>query len=277
MKLSKQQLHSYHPMNNHVVLKPEVNPEKIQYGSVEFFMPLSLADGTPYDRKKSQPIVCSVVSAPRRLIYGTRKVFWETIEELDIPPEQKMHMHKVRLEQKYSEITEIDVPIPGSMRWKTELQVKSGDIVWVNSNALINAEQNRMTLDCEKQLYYVIKYEDLYLKKKDDDVQMLNGWVLAELIQDIDAWMKQAENIGLYIPDIMKQIDLNDRLGTIRYVGDPVEYMFNDRYDYPEIKVDDVVVFRWKVNRRLEPGMKYFTKDQDLIVTRRANIIGIME
>jgi len=268
---------SHTPLNNYVVLKPEIDTGKFKYGTVEFFMPLSLADGKPYDQFRTRPIVCSIVSVPRKLIYGKHKVYWETIDELDLPPEQKMYLHKLRKETKFSEITLIDAPIPGSMRWKTKVQVKQGDIVWVNSSALVAAEQNYMTFENKKQLYYIVKYEELYLKKADKDVKMLNGWVLVELINDVESWMMRAEKAGIFMPNTVKKKYFNDRIGIVKYIGDPVEYLFDDQYDHHEVKAGSMVFFKWKVNRRLEPGMKYFAKDQDLTVTRRSNILGIME
>ena len=262
------------PMNNLVVLKPEVDTSKFKYGSVEFYMPLSQADGKPWNADASQPIVCSVVAAPRKLIYGKRKVFWESIEELDMPPEQKMHMHKMRMAAKFSETTIVEVPIPGSMRWKTDVQVKPDDIVWVNSSALKKAEQVGMTVEIDRQLYYLIHYENLYLKKKKKKVEMLNGWVLLEPIKDTEPWVIRAEKAGLIIPEGKKKV-LADRIAKVMYIGDPVEYLFDDQYDYPEIKKGDTVMLKWKVNRRLEPFQKFFAQDSDLIVSRRSNIMGI--
>jgi len=277
MRLTLQDLKSYRPCNNYVVLRPEIDTSKFKHGSVEFYSPVSLADGKPYEQWKSQPIVCSVVSIPRRLIFGTRKVFWESVAEMDLTPEQKAYLHKVRREAKHSEITIIDVPIPGSMRWKTPIQIKQGDIVWVNSSALMRSEQQKMTVVCDQQLYYIIPYEDLYLKKDGDKVKMLNGWVLAEMIDDKAKWIRQSEQAGLVIPDTLKKKQFNDRIGVIRYIDEPVEYLFDDQYDHPEIKEGNVVMFKWRANRRLEPGAKYFAKDDDLIVTRRSNIMAILD
>lgn len=270
------ELKSMRPLNNYVVLKPEIDTSKFKYGSVEFFLPISMSDGKPYDAHTSQPIVCSVVSTPRRLIYGKHDVFWESIEELELSLEQKLYLHKIRKEAKFSETTIVKVPIPGSMRFKTTVQVKEGDIVWVNASALMRAEKNTMTIICEKKLYYIIQYEDLYLKKSGKKVKMLNGWVLVEPIKETDRIIRRAKKSGLIIPKMNKK-HIIDRLGIVKYIGDPVEYLFDDQYDHPEIKKGDTVMFQWKTNRRLEPGAKFFAKDQDLIVTRRCNLMAIMK
>lgn len=265
---------TYHPANNFVALKPAIKTDKV---SEHLFAPLSLADGKPYDEFKSQPIVCSVVTVPRKLIFGTRKVYRETIEELDLTPQQKAYLYQARKATQYSETTLIDVPIPGSMPCKTPVQLKENDIVWVNSNALINAERTNKIIDVAGQMIYLIPYGEIYLKKSGDDVCMLNGWLLAELIEDSPEWTKRAEKMGLVIPQHMKREQFNDKLAVVKYIGDPVEYLFNDRYDFPDVKAGDVIYLRWKVNRKLEPGQKFFAKDADLIVSRRCNILAIME
>lgn len=277
MNLSINELRSFHPIENRVIVKAAIDTSKFKYGSVEFYSPLSLSDGKPYDPFKSQPVVCTVIAPPRRLIFGKRKVFWETVEELDLPIETKIYLHKCRREAKFSEITLIDAPIPGSMPWCVSVRIKQDDIIWVNSNALYNAEKRHDTIICDGALYYIIKYEDIYMRKVGDTVEMLNGWLLAELIEDTPEWRKRSEKLGLVIPEHLKKIGFEDKYGLIKYIGEPVEYLFNDQYDHLEIKCGDVVMFKWKVNRRLEPGMKFFAKDNDLIVTRRSNIIAIME
>lgn len=277
MNLSINELRSFHPIENRVIVKAAIDTSKFKYGSVEFYSPLSLSDGKPYDPFKSQPVVCTVIAPPRRLIFGKRKVFWETVEELDLPIETRIYLHKCRREAKFSETTIIDAPIPGSMPWCVSVRIKQDDIVWVNSNALYNAEKRHDTIICDGVLYYIIKYEDIYMRKTGDAVEMLNGWVLAELIEDTLEWRKRIEKLGLIVPKHLKKTGFDDKYGLIRYIGEPVEYLFNDQYDHIEINWGDVVMFKWKVNRRLEPGMKFFAKDNDLIVTRRSNIIAIME
>jgi hypothetical protein len=263
-------------MNNYVLVKPAVDTTKIKMGNIELHMPVSPADGKPYDPYKSQPIVCGVVTPPRKLIFGKRKIFWETVEELDLPPETKAYLYKVRKEAKFSETTLIDAPVPESMMWKTPVEIKENDIVWVNSNALMWAAQKNETIEADGKVLYMIKYEQLYMKKTGPDVVMLNGWVLSELIDEPQEWVKKAEDIGLEVPRMFKSKEFNDRVGVVKYSGKPVEYLFEDRYDHPQIKVGDVVLFEWKVNRRLEPGLKFFAKDKDMIVTRRCNIMGIL-
>lgn len=277
MKVSEADVRGGFTANNYVLLRPAVKMDKIKHGDMELHAPISLKDGKPYDPFKSQPIVCTVESVPKKLIYGKRKVFHESVEELDVPPDVKAMMYNRRREAKFSETTLIETPVPGSMMWNTPMELKTGDIVWVSSNALMDAEQRRSIIHVDDQMMYLIKYENIYLKKSGDSVTMLNGWVLAELIEDMDKWASQAEKIGLIVPKFLRRKDYNDRYGIVRYIGSPVEYLMNDRYDDPCIQAGDIVMFKMKVNRRLEPGQRFFGKDADLIVTRRCVIAAVMQ
>lgn len=277
MTLTLSDLKYYRPFNNRVILKPAVDTSKFRFGNAEFFAPINPADGKPYDPFKSQPVVCQVVSVPRKLIFGKHKVYYESTEELDLTPQQKAMLWQHRREAKFTEQTLVDAPIPGSMMWKTPIQVTQGDIVWVNSNYLAQAEKRLDTIEADGQLYYILPYESMYLKKTGDDVTMLNGFMLLEVIEDTPEWKQRAEKAGLTVPNIGGD-KYKDRFAIVRYIGDPVEYLFNDRYDYPEIEAGDIVMLQYKINRRLEPGAKYFAKDgADLIVSRRCNVMAVME
>lgn len=277
MNLTLADLKYYHPANNHVIVRPVVDTSNIKHGNLELVLGLA-ANGKPWDEFKSQPIVCEVVSVPHRLIFGRRKVYYESTEELDLTPQQKALLWQMRREAKFTEQTLIDAPIPGSMMWKTPMEVAPDDIVWVNANHLAIADHHGNTLDVEGQIYYILTYDSLYLKKKGDEVRMLNGWVLLEIIEDTPDWAKRAEKMGLTIPEYMKKQEFNDRLGIVRYIGDPVEYVLQDRFDDPSIKEGDTVLLKWKVNRRLEQSNKFFAKDgADFIVSRRDSIMGVLE
>jgi co-chaperonin GroES (HSP10) len=264
------ELKCYRPTNNYVVIKPEPVDDRFKVGSLFLINP-------KWDEFKNQPIICKVISTPKKLLFGTRKEYVESVEELDMTSEQKMLLAAARKEAKFSETTLVEKPIPGSMMWNTPMELKSDDIVWVNANALMVANRENNTIEIEGEKYYLLKYSEIYLKKAGGEVKMLNGWVLAELIEDTPEWQKKAVSIGLIIPEIMKNLKNNDRFAVIKYIGDPVEYIFDDTYDFPQVKAGDIVMLKWKVNRRLEPGQKYFGKDSDLIVTRRSRVLAIMQ
>ena len=264
------------PLCNRVIITPAVDMSKVLHGSLELHAPIG-ADGQAYDQFKSAPVVCTVVAAPRKLLFAKHRVPYESVMEIETTPQMKMWMHQRRIASHYTETTMIDVAAPGTMMWKTKPEVREGDVVWVNANFMFNAKEHGNYMVYEGKEYFIVTYDNLYMRRKGDEVKMLNGWVLAELIEDNPDWIKRAERAGLFIPDIIKKEEFNDRLAVIKYIGEPTEYLFEDRYDDPIIKEGDVVLLKTKVNRRLEPGQKFFAKDGELRVIRRSSVLAVME
>lgn len=271
-------LKSFFPTNNRVLLHPIVDTSKFTHGSMTLHTGVSLADGKPFDELKSAPIVCEVISAPRKLIFGTYKDYYESVEELDLPQHIRIAMAAARREAKFSETTLIEKPVPGSMMWKTKMDVLPGDVIWCSANAMNVAKNHGMMYSIDGQDYYLMDYSDLYFKKKKDKVVMLNGYMLCSIIESTPNWAKRIEKMGLVVPAHLRKEEYIDRFGVVEYIGDPVKYVLNDRYDHEGISKGDIVMFKQKVNRRLEPGAKFFGgQDVDYIVTRRASIMAIME
>lgn len=270
------ELMSMRPLNNRVIIKPLVDTTKVRHGSLELSLGMT-PDGGQFDEFKTAPVVCSVVIPPKRLIAAKRKVVHESVFEMDTTEAERIRLFQMRLEAKFTEATTIDKLVPNSLQWHTKVNIKEGDTVWVNANFFFNARERGDIINADGQVYYYAPYDALYLKSVDGVVTMLNGYVLAEVIDDTPDWTKRAEKAGLVVPDTIRK-NYTDRVAIVRYIGEPVDYVMNDRYDHPEIKQDDVVLLTYKVNRRLEPGQRFFAKDNaDLIVTRRCNIMGIFE
>ena len=235
MVLTIAKLKSFFPANNMVLVHPVVDMTKMHNTTLDLAVPT--VDGKPWDAFKNAPIVCEITSAPRKLFCSTRRVAYESIVEMDIPPQAKVELIRIRRQTHYTETTMIDQVVPHSMMWHTTVQVRPGDVVWVNPNAMIGAEHNGMVIEAEGQQFYLIPYEALYLKKTAKGVTCLNGWVLAEPIDEAPDWATRLEKAGLIVPEHLKKQPYNDRLAVVKYIGDPVEYIkVNDdqRYDHPE-------------------------------------------
>jgi co-chaperonin GroES (HSP10) len=279
IELTLADLLKHRPCNNNVILKSVIDTSKFKYGSVEFYSPVSLADGKAYDPFSTAPIVCKVISTPKNLIFGTHKVLYTSHFDKPMPKEQRKALLEAGREHEttYIEQEWIEQPIPGSMPWKTTMDLKQGDIVWVSSNALVIAEQHGGTIEADKEIYYVIQYSELIMVKRGKNVKMLNGFMLLEPVDEPDSVVERAKKSGIVIPDITKQKKKSDKYAIVRYIGEPVEYLFNnkDRMDYPEIKLGDTVLMSWGANRRLENGEKYLD-GREYIASRRANITAIM-
>jgi hypothetical protein len=279
IKLSLADLQKYRPCNNMVLLKPAIDTSKFKYGSVEFYSPISLADGKPYDPFSTAPIVCSVINTPKKLIFGTQKTLQTFEYDKEMSQDERVKLMQDGKETKYTESEYVETMVPGSMQWKTKMEVKAGDIVWCNSNSFVIAEQYHQTIECEKTLYYLIPYSDIFLKKAGEKVVMINGYLLLSQVKERDLIAERARKLGLSVPSMPVQHGkYNDTFARVRYIGEKVEYIFNnkDRFDYPEIKLGDIVKLTWENNRRLEqPGHRYFS-DEEFIVSRRPNITAVM-
>jgi len=262
------------PCNNNVLLKPAIDTSKIKYGTAEFYAPLSLADGKAYDPFATAPIVCSVAAVPRNLTYGTHTVLWQQESQRETHPEKIKELARHNKKNIVTESEYIEQMIPGSMPWKTTMQLKKGEIVWVNANSLVRAEQNHHTIEVDEELYYIIRYDDIIFKKSGENVVMLNGYLLLSLIDETPDWIKKAKSIGL---ETLNTPNTEEKYATVRYIGDPVDYPFNDkdRHDHREIKQGDIVMLLFAKNRKLENGQRYFS-EEPLIISRRSNIRAIM-
>ena len=74
-----------------------------------------------------------------------------------------------------------------SMAWKTDVEVKVGDTVWMDYHAVLlalgksfdKAQEGDDPLYDEDGIF--IKYQDLFMAQRGDEFIMLNGYVLIEL------------------------------------------------------------------------------------------------
>ena len=276
MKLSKQDLSGWYTCNNFVLLKPIVDTTKFKYGTVEFYSPISQADGKPWNPYSSQPIVCQVIALPKKLVYGKKWRYVTSEHSLDLPPEQIKHLATLGREPKYTETELLNMPVPASMPWKTTLDLKQGDIVWCSANALMMCEKLNRTIEADGELFHLISYENIYLRKNGNDVVMLNGYALLSPVVKTDEYRESMAKKGIIIPEFKHKDDLPDRLAEIKYLGEPIEeYLDENRIDDDIYSVGDTVLLSFSINRRLEPGAKFFNGDDDFIVQRRCHFTAI--
>ena len=65
-----------------------------------------------------------------------------------------------------------------SIDWDTDMELLPGDIVWHNFMEL--ADTYNIEVRDEKALYKLLRYEDIYLAKRGEELIMLNGYCLCE-------------------------------------------------------------------------------------------------
>ena len=219
-----------------------------------------------------QSVVNEVVSVPKFLTYGRKKIFNEM--ELYWDAKADGGIGHYRTEQVACHRT-IGMP------WLTKMEVKRGDVVWVSAQTMKTLNEHGDYLLCEGEKYFIFPYHNIYLKKEGDDICMLNGWVLIEPIIEKSDTEEQAERIGLIYQDKSREHyeAPKDNRGIVRYMGLPItEYEDGEAagVDDPDIPIDSVVIMKWGINRRLEHEYhSLFSKPY--IVSRRRNICAIIQ
>lgn len=113
--------------------------------------------------------------------------------------------------------------VDGRMRgmpWDTDIEVKKGDLIYYEYSAVSKAMNlgnffsNSLHLICEGNIYIIINYNDIFLKKVEDDLIPVNGYVIVEMIKGADF------ETSLEIPDYIK---FADKAGHVKvlYEGTP--------------------------------------------------------
>lgn len=169
-----------------------------------------------------------------------------------------------------------------SMDWLTDLDLLVGEKVWISYLAALQAEKKfHIIIDGEK--YYFIRYEDIYLTIRDNDIRMLNGYILIEPIKE-----KQESNFIITVDNATNAIltdgdgtqvrkSVDDKLGIVKHIGRPNrEYINKKQWDDDYISIGDKVLMKYKNNVRLEADSHMVLFDHKMIVTQRRHISMIM-
>jgi hypothetical protein len=250
--------------NNLVLLEPILKTDSVKFGEQEIYL------DTTYNPQKHQPIVQKVIKAPKNLIFGKCTTWMEN----RINPEPIIpNADRIKPATKIIENELVAQPLPTSLPWKTSMELKPGDLVWVDYFSLITAESRKRVLFTDTKKYYLVSYENIYCKKDGDKVTMLNGWILVEPFKEEEEALKERlHNLGIILSDYT---GFPDKFATVRYIGKPVEEYFDkEMEDTDEVSVGDVVRLVWGKNRRLENECHKWFSQADLIVTRRPRLIA---
>ena len=263
MEISYGELLSLTPYKNCVLCESVIDPSEVDLGGVK------LTIDTTFNPSMFQPIIQKVIATPKSLIYGKQT------EAVNIGGNQSsQNVDGSWKNERREEWVQREEPIANSMPWKTTMQLKRGDVIWVGYFSIIKAEAEHRLILCEGRKYYLIPYQDIYLKKNGSGVTMLNGWLLLEPLVEKDAEIIQRlKDKGIVIPKYHKE---GDKYAIVRYIGEPVdEYLEPSKYDTDEISLNDTVLMAWTANRRLEQSSKFFDQ-KEYIVSRRTSICAVL-
>jgi len=113
-----------------------------------------------------------------------------------------------------------------SMRWKTDIELKVGDTVWMNH---LTVQDYQFQYNGKE--YKIVKYEDIVCAKRGEEVIMINGYILCKpIIEKKKALLYEREE------RIVEQAE-------VEYLGKPIsEYQDPKRTDY-KLQVGDRIIF----------------------------------
>jgi len=160
-----------------------------------------------------------------------------------------------------------------SMEWKTDMELKVGDKVWINYLSAIRGHK----VTCEGQDYMFVPYASIYLKQTRDGVKMLNGYVLCEPV-----YIKKKSEIAtieIIKHESMQGLAKDCRHGIVRYFGKPITEYYYDTLspDDDYITEGHTVMFTTPNQVRLEHGYHQNLDGKEYIVSRRNRMEGIVK
>ena len=119
---------------------------------------------------------------------------------------------------------------PNRSAWRTQIEVEVGDEVWYSPLSATNCTE----VFVEDKVYKMIRYGDLFVAKRKEEVICLNGYCIVEKVYK--------KSLGSL--DSTSEQELDTTRGIVRFAGRPNPEYFNPKYtDDIDINVGDEVLF----------------------------------
>lgn len=158
--------------------------------------------------------------------------------------------------------------------YKTEIDVKPGDEVICYYLAIINAAEVGMgrKIVIDEVIYYLVSYENFVLRKRNNEIKMLNGNFLVTRKKE----EQKTKIFKVNLPGMKKN---KSTIVNIEEVPDKVEYFKKDQNFPTNLKKNDKIYINMYADLPLE--YKYHKKinkedDREFFRVRADNIIGKM-
>ena len=148
------------------------------------------------------------------------------------------------------------------MPWETEIEAKVGDRVWFYGMSAHSGEK----IMCNGKKYIIMRYEDLYVAKRGDDVICLNG----NVVLDVLTVMQKALSY--------EKVYVDPNFAKVAYIGScnkKYEASYTD--DDPDIKKGMTVCITGLVARRLEIEPYLDFDGNEHIICQNNEISGYLE
>ena len=150
-----------------------------------------------------------------------------------------------------------------SLPWKTEIEIKKGDIVWHDFMAANNCIVIKTDKQPEEE-YKLLDYNDIYVIKRNGDLIPINGYILCEEVKEKKSDLEISEKT-------------DKRFGRVAYVGKK-----NKRYQNPhitediDISVGDIIIKRRADVHILLESEDHRQLDKPYFIIQRKDIYGIL-
>jgi co-chaperonin GroES (HSP10) len=228
------------PLNNMVLVKPRILNDKIILNDGK-----ELYIDTTYEVEKHQNIICDVIEIPDKLFF-TRKKSYTT------------------------------------MPWDIDIEIQPGDVAYCFYLAIQNAIENKYDSRCfieDGEVYLLIRYDNIFMVLRGDQVIMCNGYVLVEGTKvEYRKEIQKLLDIGLTYPGNLESKGKTN-YGIVRYIGAaPRMHLEKEFTSEGDLKVGDEVIFDNHADIPLEYEVhQTFMKGKDIYRIKRKDILAVIE
>jgi co-chaperonin GroES (HSP10) len=201
-----------------------------------------------------------MIKTPKSKIVGMELMQNKLIVKILRKPEELILNDEIKLFIDFSFAHEQHAPTRGEvvnvcegldskkMNWITENEVKVGDIAVYSFESAMHCwfdDPSRTLVDEEKNIYFILDYEDLFCVKRKQELIPVNGYMLCAPIND---YVKSR----IVLPEFVKKRN-SDKFGVVKYIGKQNQgYQLltadgpkrrPELHDSENIKLGDIVIF----------------------------------
>lgn len=146
--------------------------------------------------------------------------------------------------------------------YDTKVEVGAGDEVWFSSSAFAVSEREGRLFKVDERRFIIMDYHRLYMRERDGESQMLNGYMLLEAVEKVNDSIIELPSPEYY-EDVYRLVKR----------AEPIEYV-DKYYDDPAIKEGDLVYTRFKNYPKLEEmGHRHYS-DKTYYIVQPKEIVG---
>jgi co-chaperonin GroES (HSP10) len=126
-----------------------------------------------------------------------------------------------------------------STAYNVPMELEVGDTVLFHYLSTENAKKDGRFYKEGDDEFYIIRYDDIHCRIREEEVMPVNGWVIVETRKE-----QVLKSDTIIIPDHIKN-KVSEIVGKVKYIGSVVKEYYNDpeNYDDDSIQEGDNVLF----------------------------------